>query len=71
MFALSRFVYTKLLAVLGKARRPLEALQAFNLMRVFPSFYCWLLLEYTHMMWLERVLTLCDVFRGMSIFTLI
>ncbi|PHT91503.1 Pentatricopeptide repeat-containing protein, chloroplastic [Capsicum annuum] len=29
----SRFVYTKLLAVLGKARRPREALQAFNLMR--------------------------------------
>nr|XP_016461513.1 PREDICTED: pentatricopeptide repeat-containing protein At5g67570, chloroplastic-like [Nicotiana tabacum] len=29
----SRFVYTKLLAVLGKARRPREALQVFNLMR--------------------------------------
>ncbi|XP_050871623.1 pentatricopeptide repeat-containing protein At5g67570, chloroplastic isoform X2 [Lathyrus oleraceus] len=29
----SRFVYTKLLAVLGKARRPKEALQIFNLMR--------------------------------------
>ncbi|OVA09385.1 Pentatricopeptide repeat [Macleaya cordata] len=29
----SRFVYTKLLAVLGKARRPNEALQIFNLMR--------------------------------------
>ncbi|KAF8404873.1 hypothetical protein HHK36_009768 [Tetracentron sinense] len=29
----SRFVYTKLLAVLGKARRPSEALQIFNLMR--------------------------------------
>ncbi|KAJ7952750.1 Pentatricopeptide repeat [Quillaja saponaria] len=29
----SRFVYTKLLAVLGKARRPKEALQVFNLMR--------------------------------------
>ncbi|KAH0700415.1 pentatricopeptide repeat-containing protein At5g67570, chloroplastic [Solanum tuberosum] len=29
----SRFVYTKLLAVLGKARRPHEALQVFNLMR--------------------------------------
>lgn len=30
----SRFVYTKLLAVLGKARRPQEALQVFQLMRV-------------------------------------
>nr|XP_027192449.1 pentatricopeptide repeat-containing protein At5g67570, chloroplastic isoform X2 [Cicer arietinum] len=29
----SRFVYTKLLAVLGKARRPKEALNMFNLMR--------------------------------------
>ncbi|KAI4327341.1 hypothetical protein L6164_019814 [Bauhinia variegata] len=29
----SRFVYTKLLAVLGKARRPKEALQIFNSMR--------------------------------------
>lgn len=29
----SRFVYTKLLAVLGKSRRPCEALQVFNLMR--------------------------------------
>ncbi|KAI4330224.1 hypothetical protein MLD38_028525 [Melastoma candidum] len=29
----SRFVYTKLLAVLGDARRPLEALRIFNLMR--------------------------------------
>ncbi|KAI3928462.1 hypothetical protein MKW98_024063 [Papaver atlanticum] len=29
----SRFVYTKLLSVLGKARRPNEALQVFNLMR--------------------------------------
>ncbi|XP_027347685.1 pentatricopeptide repeat-containing protein At5g67570, chloroplastic [Abrus precatorius] len=29
----SRFVYTKLLAVLGKAGRPKEALQIFNLMR--------------------------------------
>ncbi|KAI9074583.1 hypothetical protein K1719_043424 [Acacia pycnantha] len=29
----SRFVYTKLLAVLGRARRPKEALQIFNLMR--------------------------------------
>ncbi|CAJ2635264.1 unnamed protein product [Trifolium pratense] len=29
----SMFVYTKLLAVLGKARRPTEALQIFNLMR--------------------------------------
>ncbi|KAE9616047.1 hypothetical protein Lal_00017597 [Lupinus albus] len=29
----SRFVYTKLLAVLGKSRRPKEALQVFNLMR--------------------------------------
>ncbi|XP_028772775.1 pentatricopeptide repeat-containing protein At5g67570, chloroplastic [Neltuma alba] len=29
----SRFVYTKLLAVLGRARRPKEALQVFNLMR--------------------------------------
>ncbi|KAA8522591.1 hypothetical protein F0562_013048 [Nyssa sinensis] len=29
----SRFVYTKLLAVLGKGRRPHEALQIFNLMR--------------------------------------
>ncbi|CAN4083032.1 unnamed protein product [Withania somnifera] len=29
----SRFVYTELLAVLGKARRPREALQVFNLMR--------------------------------------
>ncbi|KAL9992569.1 putative pentatricopeptide repeat-containing protein DG1 [Helianthus debilis subsp. tardiflorus] len=29
----SRFVYTKLLSVLGKARRPNEALQIFNLMR--------------------------------------
>ncbi|KAI8031526.1 Pentatricopeptide repeat-containing protein [Camellia lanceoleosa] len=29
----SRFVYTKLLAVLGKARRPREALQIFDLMR--------------------------------------
>ncbi|WJX95026.1 hypothetical protein P8452_76390 [Trifolium repens] len=29
----SKFVYTKLLAVLGKARRPTEALQIFNLMR--------------------------------------
>ncbi|KAF5749679.1 hypothetical protein HS088_TW03G00004 [Tripterygium wilfordii] len=29
----SRFVYTKLLAVLGKARRPHEALSIFNLMR--------------------------------------
>ncbi|KAJ4823319.1 hypothetical protein Tsubulata_001476 [Turnera subulata] len=29
----SRFVYTKLLSVLGKARRPLEALRIFNLMR--------------------------------------
>ncbi|XP_015959971.2 LOW QUALITY PROTEIN: pentatricopeptide repeat-containing protein At5g67570, chloroplastic [Arachis duranensis] len=29
----SRFVYTKLLSVLGKARRPREALQIFNLMR--------------------------------------
>ncbi|KAK6923153.1 Pentatricopeptide repeat [Dillenia turbinata] len=29
----SRFVYTKLLAVLGKARRPNEALRVFNLMR--------------------------------------
>ncbi|KAK9066999.1 hypothetical protein SSX86_014323 [Deinandra increscens subsp. villosa] len=29
----SRFVYTKLLSVLGKARRPHEALQIFNLMR--------------------------------------
>ncbi|CAL0312884.1 unnamed protein product [Lupinus luteus] len=29
----SRFVYTKLLAVLGKSRRPKEALQIFNLMR--------------------------------------
>ncbi|GMH24048.1 hypothetical protein Nepgr_025891 [Nepenthes gracilis] len=29
----SRFVYTKLLAVLGKARRPQEALQIFKLMR--------------------------------------
>ncbi|XP_059641335.1 pentatricopeptide repeat-containing protein At5g67570, chloroplastic [Cornus florida] len=29
----SRFVYTKLLAVLGKARRPLEAIQIFDLMR--------------------------------------
>ncbi|XP_061365583.1 pentatricopeptide repeat-containing protein At5g67570, chloroplastic [Gastrolobium bilobum] len=29
----SRFVYTKLLAVLGKARKPKEALQIFNLMR--------------------------------------
>ncbi|CAL0308851.1 unnamed protein product [Lupinus luteus] len=29
----SRFVYTKLLSVLGKSRRPKEALQVFNLMR--------------------------------------
>ncbi|PWA86268.1 tetratricopeptide repeat (TPR)-like superfamily protein [Artemisia annua] len=29
----SRFVYTKLLSVLGKARRPHEALQVFNMMR--------------------------------------
>lgn len=29
----SRFVYTKLLAVLGKARRPYEALRIFNVMR--------------------------------------
>nr|CAD1837809.1 unnamed protein product [Ananas comosus var. bracteatus] len=29
----SRFVYTKLLAVLGKARRPTEALRIFNMMR--------------------------------------
>lgn len=29
-----RFVYTKLLAVLGKARRPQEALRIFKLMRV-------------------------------------
>ncbi|KAG8384268.1 hypothetical protein BUALT_Bualt04G0100700 [Buddleja alternifolia] len=29
----SRFVYTKLLAVLGRARKPREALQVFNLMR--------------------------------------
>ncbi|PIA44162.1 hypothetical protein AQUCO_01700047v1 [Aquilegia coerulea] len=29
----SRFVYTKLLAVLGKARKPTEALHIFNLMR--------------------------------------
>ncbi|KAK7250913.1 hypothetical protein RIF29_33688 [Crotalaria pallida] len=29
----SRFVYTKLLAVLGRARRPKEALQIFNMMR--------------------------------------
>ncbi|XP_022843783.1 pentatricopeptide repeat-containing protein At5g67570, chloroplastic [Olea europaea var. sylvestris] len=29
----SRFVYTKLLAILGKARKPTEALQVFNLMR--------------------------------------
>ncbi|CAJ2635266.1 unnamed protein product [Trifolium pratense] len=32
-FLVDRFVYTKLLAVLGKARRPTEALQIFNLMR--------------------------------------
>lgn len=29
-----RFVYTKMLAVLGKARRPNEALHIFNKMRV-------------------------------------
>lgn len=29
-----RFVYTKLLAVLGKARRPQETLRTFNLMLV-------------------------------------
>ncbi|ONK76175.1 uncharacterized protein A4U43_C03F24720 [Asparagus officinalis] len=29
----SRFVYTKLISVLGKARRPIEACQVFNLMR--------------------------------------
>lgn len=37
----SRFVYTKLLAVLGKARRPKEALQIFNMMlgniRLYPD----------------------------------
>ncbi|KAL0332347.1 UNVERIFIED_CONTAM: Pentatricopeptide repeat-containing protein, chloroplastic [Sesamum calycinum] len=32
-FLIDRFVYTKLLAVLGRARRPREALQVFNLMR--------------------------------------
>ncbi|EYU44500.1 hypothetical protein MIMGU_mgv1a002053mg [Erythranthe guttata] len=32
-FLVDRFVYTKLLAVLGRARKPREALQVFNLMR--------------------------------------
>ncbi|KAH7511218.1 hypothetical protein FEM48_ZijujUnG0037000 [Ziziphus jujuba var. spinosa] len=35
----SRFVYTKLLAILGKARRPREALDIFNLMRRDCSIY--------------------------------
>ncbi|KAL2499587.1 Pentatricopeptide repeat-containing protein [Abeliophyllum distichum] len=35
----SRFVYTKLLAILGKARKPSEALQVFNLMRGDANIY--------------------------------
>ncbi|CAN1132943.1 Pentatricopeptide repeat-containing protein At5g67570, chloroplastic [Linum perenne] len=35
----SRFVYTKLMSVLGKARRPQEALHIFNLMREDSSTY--------------------------------
>lgn len=41
LFVRFRFVYTKLLAILGKARKPTEALQVFNLMRVIiPSEFC-------------------------------
>ncbi|KAH7520306.1 hypothetical protein FEM48_Zijuj08G0130100 [Ziziphus jujuba var. spinosa] len=39
VYAFCRFVYTKLLAILGKARRPREALDIFNLMRRDCSIY--------------------------------